>query len=325
MTSLRQPSGGAPAPDSPPRSDITRADIRRAWTRIASHVRVTPCIDVSAGGHSLTLKLECLQVSGTFKARGAFNRLLANPIPGAGVVAASGGNHGIAIAHAARTLGVAASIFVPSVSAPAKRARLAALGAQVRVAGEQYADALAAAERFAADTGALTSHAYDQADTLCGQGTVALEWERQAPELDTVLVAVGGGGLIGGMAAWYQGAVRVVAVESEGCPTLHRALAAGRIVDVEVGGLAADSLGARRVGELMFPIARRWIEHSVLVEDDAIRAAQQRLWADVRVAAEPGGATALAAVLSGAYRPAPGERVGVLVCGANLDPAALAT
>ena len=299
------------------------AAIEAAARRIAGQVRVTPCLALPWAGQLLNLKLEYLQESGTFKARGAFNRLLSATLPPAGVAAASGGNHGIAVALAARRLGVPAHIFVPQATPQAKRDRLQALGAQVHRGGAAYADALAACDAFRHAHGALESHAYDQPETLAGQGTVALEWAHQAPDLDTVLVAVGGGGLIGGMAAWYQGRVRVVAVESDGCPTLHRALAAGEPVDVAVSGLAADSLGARRIGTLMFPVAQRHIAASVLVSDAAIRLAQQTLWRDARIPAEPGGAAAFAALLSGAYQPAPGERVGVLVCGANLDPATL--
>ncbi|UCE31120.1 MAG: threonine/serine dehydratase [Burkholderiales bacterium] len=298
--------------------------IAASAVRIAPYVRRTPVIDALCAGASASFKLESLQVGGSFKARGAFNRLLSNPMPEPGVVAASGGNHGIAVALAAAALGAPANVFVPGVTSAAKIARLQALGAQVHRIGDLYADALAASMEFAEREGALRAHAYDQTEIVCGQGTVAVEWEAQAPDLDTVLVAVGGGGLIGGIAAWYRDRVRVVGVETEGCPTLARALAAGEIVDVEVGGLAADALGARRVGEIMFPIARRHVDRSVLVSDDAVRAAQRWLWDALRLATEPGGATAAAALLGGAYRPEPGERVGVLVCGANVDLASLA-
>jgi threonine dehydratase len=302
----------------------SRDDIRAAARRIAPWVRTTPCLDLIACERSLCLKLEYLQASGTFKARGAFNRLLSGPIPPAGVVAASGGNHGIAVAHAARALGVRATVFVPQSTPAAKQARLRGLGAEVHLAGRAYSDAYAASQRHAADTGALTSHAYDHPDTVCGQATVGLEWQAQRPGLDTMLVAVGGGGLIAGIAAWFRGDTRVIAVESAGCPTLNAALDAGRIVDVEVGGLAADSLGAKRLGTIAFEVARRWVAGSVLVDDDAIARAQRWLWDEARIPAEPGGATAMAALLSGAYRPGAGERVGVLVCGANVDPATLA-
>jgi threonine dehydratase len=314
-------------------------DIEAAATRIAPFVRVTPTIAIDFDGTPVELKLECLQVSGTFKARGAFARLLAareaasrdGAAPSARIVAASGGNHGIAVAHAARTLGIAADVFVPRTSPAAKLERLRGLGATVHAEGEEYAQALAASRAFAAAHGALESHAYDQFDTLAGQGTLAREWLRQSPALDVLLVAVGGGGLIGGIAAWLDARAsagervpRLVAVESEGCPTLHAALAAGRIVEVQPRGLAVDSLGARRVGELMFPLAQRRVAQSVLVPDAAIAAAQAALWRRLRVAAEPGGAAAFAALASGAWRPAAGERVGVLVCGANVDLRALA-
>ncbi len=304
---------------------IGRAQIAQAASRIAPFVRRTPIIEVRYAERVLNLKLEYLQVSGTFKARGAFNRLLGTyaEARAAGVVAASGGNHGIALAYAARALEVAAHIFVPASTPAAKLDKLRALGAHVQLAGAHYADALAASERFIAETGAVRSHAYDQSETLAGQGSVALEWQQQCAELDTVLVAVGGGGLIGGIAAWFDNQVKVVAVEPINCPSLHSALAAGRPVDVAVSGIAADSLGARRVGELMFPIAQRAIAAAILVSDSAIVAAQRWLWDQLRIAAEPGGAAALAGLLSGAYQAAAEERVGVLICGANVDPASL--
>lgn len=318
------------APDGPA--------IEAAARRIKPWVRVTPTLDTVFEGKPIQLKLECLQVSGTFKARGAFARLLraresaqAGGLPAPSrVVAASGGNHGIAVALAARAVGMAADIFVPRTSPPAKQARLRALGATVHAQGEEYAQALAASQAFAQQTGALVSHAYDQYDTLAGQGTVAREWLAQNPALDTMLVAVGGGGLIGGIAAWLDAQAgagmripQLVAVESQGCPTLHAALAAGHLTDIQPGGLAADSLGARRAGELMFPLAQRLIRHSVLVSDADIRAAQSLLWSELRVATEPGGAAAMAALVSGAWSPQTGERVGVLVCGANVDLALL--
>jgi len=315
------------------------ADIASAATRIAPHVRVTPTIGIDLDGRPVELKLECLQVSGTFKARGAFARLLAAreaaaragaPAPSR-VVAASGGNHGIAVAHAARALGLRADVFVPRTSPTAKLDRLRGLGATVHAEGDEYAQAYAASRAFALEQGALESHAYDQFDTLAGQGTLAREWLHQSPMLDVLLVAVGGGGLIGGIAAWLEAAAdsgarvpRLVAVESEGCPTLHSALAADRIVEIAPRGLAADSLGARRVGELMFPLARRRITEAVLVPDAAIAAAQAALWRGARVATEPGGAAAFAALASGAWRPDGAERVGVLICGANVDLRALA-
>lgn len=309
--------------------EIAKPTIEAAAGRIAAHVRRTPVIDLAAGafdgiGFPLTVKLECLQVTASFKPRGAFNRMLSAAVPPAGVIAASGGNHGIAVAHAARTLGHRAEIFVPEVISPAKVARLRELGAAVNVVGKVYGDALAASQKRAAETGALVLHAYDQPEILAGQGTVAREFEAQAPGLDTVLVAVGGGGLIGGMAAWYRGKTKLVAVEPRTSRALDAALAAGKPVDVDVSGVAADSLGARRIGALMFPLALQFVERVVLVDDAAITGAQKALWRAVRIVAEPGGAAAMAAVLSGGYTPAPGERVGVLVCGANCDPGSVA-
>jgi threonine dehydratase len=307
----------------------TKADIEEAAARTAPYVRRTPVIDLAAGAfaavaHPLTLKLECLQVTASFKPRGAFNRMLAAKVPAAGVIAASGGNHGIGVAHAAKTLGHRAEIFVPEVISAAKVARLKELGATVNITGKVYGDALAASQQRAAETGALVLHAYDQPEIIAGQGTIARELEQQAPELDTVLVAVGGGGLIGGMAAWYRGKTKLIAVEPRPSRALHAALEVGKPVDVEVSGVAADSLGARRVGALMFPLAQQFVERALLVEDAAITAAQKALWRALRIVAEPGGAAALAAVLSGAYQPARDERVGVLVCGANCDPGSVA-
>ncbi len=265
----------------------------------------------------LTLKLELFQHAGSFKTRGAFANLLTRSIPAAGVVAASGGNHGAAVAYAAMQLGVPAHIFVPTVSSPAKISRIRGYGADLVVGGDRYADALAASQAFAARSGALPVHAFDQEETLLGQGTIGLELARQAPDLDTVLVSVGGGGLIGGIAAWCAGQPRVIGVEPETAPTLTQALAAGKPVDAEAGGIAADSLAPQRVGELMFPIARAHIARVVLVSDVAIRRAQEALWDGLRLVAEPGGAAAFSALLGGGYVPAPGERVGVLVSGGN--------
>jgi threonine dehydratase len=303
-------------------SVIDRERIAAIEPIIRPRVRRTPVLeidgaDVGIAPGSITLKLEPLQHAGSFKTRGAFANLLTRAVPKAGVVAASGGNHGAAVAYAAMTLGLPAKIFVPSVSSPAKIARIRGYGADLVVGGERYADALAASEAWQAETGALPVHAFDQPETLLGQGTLALELERQAPDLETVLVAVGGGGLIGGIAARYAGRVKIVAVEPEGAPTLHRALEAGHPVDAETGSIANDSLAPRRVGELMFPIAQRFIERVVLVSDAAIRQAQETLWAAVRIVAEPGGAAAFAALLSGSYAPRPGERVGVVVSGGN--------
>jgi threonine dehydratase len=304
---------------------IDRETIERTETVIRPYVRTTPVLeidgrDLGLPSFSLTLKLELMQHSGSFKARGAFTNLLLRPVPPAGVVAASGGNHGVAVAYAAMRLGVPAKIFLPEVTSPAKVKRIRGYGAELVVGGERYADALLASEAWVARSGALAVHAFDQAETLMGQGTVALELSRQAPDLDTLLVPVGGGGLIGGIAAWYGSSprkVRVVGVEPTAAPTLTAALAAGHVVDAPAGGLAAESLAPRRVGELMFPIACAFIDRVVLVEDDALRAAQAALWEAVRVHPEPGGAAGVAALLARAYVPEPGERVGVVISGGN--------
>ena len=308
-------------------SPIARDDIRAAHARIAPHVRRTPVWNLPHGfGHDgpVSLKLELLQHAGSFKPRGAFNTLLSRPVPAAGVAAASGGNHGAAVAYAARKLGVRARIFVPEIAAPAKIAVIRAHGAEVVIGGARYADAQAACDLYVAETCALRVHPFDADATIAGQGTVALEWDEQEPALDTVLVAVGGGGLIAGMAAWWQGRVKVVGVEPEGSRALHAALEAGAPVDVEIESVAADSLGARNVGALVHGIARDTVDHVALVADDAIVAAQRTLWRDWRMAVEPGGAAALAGLISGAYRPKAGERVGVLLCGANIDLTKLA-
>jgi threonine dehydratase len=267
----------------------------------------------------LPMKLELLQHAGSFKPRGAFANLLLREVPTAGVVAASGGNHGLAVAYAAHKLGFPAHIFVPKVAATTKQQRIRELGAKLIVAGDLYDDALRASQAFAASSGALPIHAFDQPETLLGQGSVGLELERDGVAFDTLLTGVGGGGLIGGIAAWFAGKVRIIAVEPHAAPTLHRALQAGEPVDAPAGGIAADSLAPRRVGEIMFPIAQRFIERVVLVEDEAIKAAQRSLWSVLRLASEPGGVAALSALVSGAYRPAKGERVAVLLCGSNTD------
>ncbi len=303
-------------------TSIDRAAIAATETLIRPFVRHTPTIDIDAADFGLApgrlaFKLEFLQHTGSFKPRGAFANLLGRKAPAAGVVAASGGNHGAAVAFAAMRLGIKAAIFVPKITSPAKLDRIRAYGAELVVTGEVYAEALAASEARVAETGALPVHAYDQPETLLGQGTVGLELEADRPEIDTLLVATGGGGLIGGIAAWYEGRIRVVSVEPEAAPTLHDALKAGRPVDAPAGGIAADSLAPRQVGRLMFPIAQKYVAEAVLVGDDAILDAQRRLWDVLRVAAEPGGATALAALLSRRYRPAKDERVAVLLCGAN--------
>jgi len=301
---------------------ISRDRIAATYQSIKAYIRETPVIDADGADFGLnpsrvSFKLESLQHSGSFKARGAFANLLNGRLPQAGVVAASGGNHGVAVAYAAMKLGVAARIFVPSISSPAKIERIRGYGADLVVAGDLYADALATSESWVIQSGALSIHAFDQAETLLGQGTVGLELEGQAPNLDTLLVAVGGGGLIGGVAGWYAGRIKVIGVEPEAAPTLYRALEAGKPVDAEAGGIAADSLAPRRVGALMFPIAKRYVSGVTLVTDDEIREAQAALWKVLRIVAEPGGAAAFAALLSGRYRPEPHERVGVIVCGAN--------
>ncbi|ESX68182.1 threonine/serine dehydratase [Mesorhizobium sp. M0027] len=305
---------------------ITRERIAAMEPRIRPFVRHTPVLRVDMADFGrpplpVDLKLECLQHSGSFKARGAFTNLLERPVPAVGVVAASGGNHGAAVAYAAMRLGHKATIFVPEVSPPAKLGRIRGYGAELIVGGARYAEALAASESFAEKSGALQIHAFNQEETLVGQGTLGLEIEADLPKLDTLLVAVGGGGLIGGIAAWFSGRIRIIAVEPEGAPTLHRAFEAGRPVDAPTEGIAADSLAPKRVGEMMFPIAEAFVERSILVGDDDIIAAQAALWDRVRIISEPGGAAAFAALLSGRYRPAVGERVAVLVCGANANPA----
>ncbi|HEY2824513.1 MAG TPA: threonine/serine dehydratase [Gemmatimonadales bacterium] len=308
------------------RTLVTRTAIAGVEPTIRPYIRRTPVIDVDGadlglpGKHRLSLKLELLQHAGSFKARGAFTNLLTRNIPKAGVVAASGGNHGAAVAFAAMRREVPAKIFVPTVASAAKIAQIRAYGADLVVGGDRYADALAASEAWVESSGALPIHAFEQVETLLGQGTVGLELEQQAQDLDTLLVAVGGGGLIGGVAAWYGSAphkVKIVGVEPELAPTLTKAFAAGRPVDAPAGGVAADSLAPKRVGEMMFAIAKEHIAEVVLVTDDAIREAQQTLWRVLRVVTEPGGAAALAALLSGAYAPRANERVGVLVCGGN--------
>ena len=308
---------------SPAPKSVSRDAIAATYEVIRPYVRRTPLVEVDAadfglGARPLRLKLELLQHSGSFKARGAFCNLLTREIPKAGVVAASGGNHGVAVSFAARRLGQPATIFVPTIASSSKIALIRRYGADLHVGGDLYADALAASERHIAASGATPIHAYDQAETMLGQGTVGLEIEQDAPDIDTLLVSVGGGGLIGGIAAWYEGRMKVVAVESDGAPTLRDALAAGRPVDAPAGGIAADSLAPKRVGEQMFPIARKFVAPDVaLVSDDDIRQAQRALWANLRIVAEPGGAATLAALAGGAYRPKPGERVAVLICGAN--------
>ncbi len=303
---------------------INRERIAETYQLLQPYIRRTPILEVDGGDFGLedvrlVFKLELLQHSGSFKARGAFTNLLLREIPPAGVVAASGGNHGAAVAFAAMKTRKPATIFVPSIASPAKVERIRKYGANLVIAGERYADALAASQEWAEKHGALPLHAYDAIETLLGQGTTGLEFEQQCPDLDSLLVAVGGGGLIGGVASWYadQGKAKIVGVEPEAAPTLTRALQAGHPVNAEAGGIAADSLAPKRVGELMFPIAQNHVNSVLLVTDDAIVEAQEALWQVVRIVAEPGGAAAFAALLSHRYRPEKGERVGVLACGGN--------
>ncbi len=328
-----------PPPRPPPRrsgaGDLTPEGIARTEQLIRPYIRRTPVLEtrgaeIGLAAGTVAFKLEFCQHAGSFKARGAFANLLSREIPAAGVVAASGGNHGVAVAYAAHALSIRARIFVPGVASPEKIERIRSYGADLVITGDLYADALSASERWGEESGALSIHAYDQIETLLGQGTLALEFEQQAPALDTWLVAVGGGGLLGGIAAWFRRQpplvkiplvkiplVKIIAVEPEAAPTLTHALRAGRPVDSPAGGLAADSLAPRRVGELMFPLAQERVSDVVLVSDDAIQHAQQTLWSLLRIVVEPGGAAAFAALTSRAYTPQPGERVGVILCGSN--------
>jgi|SRR5882672_6591592 threonine dehydratase len=301
---------------------VSQQTIVQCEKLIRPHIRRTPVVAVDGAefgvpAHTLTLKLELLQHSGSFKARGAFANLLTRDVPKAGVVAASGGNHGAAVAYAAMKLGKPAKIFIPSVASPAKVQRIREYGAELVIEGDRYADALAASETWARQTGALPVPAFDQNETIIGQGTLGLEFEEQAPDIDTLLVSVGGGGLVAGIAAWYAGRIKVVGVEPFASPTLSKALEAGHPVDAEAGGLAADSLAPRRVGERVFPIVQKYARQPVLVSDDAIANAQATLWRALRLVAEPGGAAAFSAILSGAYRPQAGERVAVVISGGN--------
>ena len=303
-------------------TEVTPQDIERCADLIRPHIRRTPVVvlagdEFGLAANPITFKLELLQHAGVFKTRGAFANLLARDVPAAGVVAASGGNHGAATAYAAMRLGKPARIYIPTVSSPAKVQRIRDYGADLVIEGDLYADALAASEVWAQQSGAMPVHAFDQRETIMGQGTLGLELEQQAPDIDTVLVAVGGGGLIAGVAAWYGGRVKVIGVEPTAAPTLTRALEAGHPVDAEAGGLAADSLAPRRVGERVYPIAAKYVHGTVLVSDDAIAEAQQTLWRGLRIVAEPGGAAAFSALLSGAYKPEANERVAVVISGGN--------
>ena len=305
-------------------TEITRARIQATEPIIRPYIRRTPILEVDGADFGLdsiriTFKLELFQHAGSFKARGAFTNILTREVPAAGVVAASGGNHGVAVAFAAMKLGKPATIFVPSVASKTKLDRIRHSGAELVIVGDRYADSLEASEAWTVKSGALPIHAYEGDATLLGQGTLGMELEEQAPELDSLLVAVGGGGLIGGVASWYQNRVKVIAVEPTEAPTLQNALKAGRPVDSLAGGIAADSLAPRQVGQQMFPIAQKYVHSALLVSDEEIIAAQKKLWETIRVVAEPGGATAFAGLLSGRYKPEPGERVGIIVCGGNTD------
>jgi threonine dehydratase len=304
--------------------EITCEEIRRVYEKIAPYVRRTPVVSASSSDFGLDdfpllLKLELLQHAGSFKARGAVTNVLTRQIPRAGIVAASGGNHGVAVAFATHKFNVPAKIFVPTVASKAKVERIRSYGAELVVSGDLFADAYAESQKWAAQSGAMMIHPFDQRETLLGQGTLGLELEQQASDVDTLLVSVGGGGLIGGIASWYGGKIRIIGIEPEKAPTLTRALAAGKPVDAEAGGIAADSLAPRRVGELMFPLAQKYVEQVLLVTDNEIRSAQQSLWKEMRIAAEPGGAAAFAALASRKYKPKKDERVAVLVCGGNTD------
>ena len=305
-------------------NQLSRERIQATERVIRPYIRRTPILEVDGADFGLdsikiTFKLELFQHAGSFKARGAFTNILTREVPAAGVVAASGGNHGVAVAFAAMKLGKPATIFVPTVASKTKLDRIRRSGAELVITGDRYADSLEASEAWRAKSGALPIHAYEGDETLLGQGTLGMELEEQAPELDSVLVAVGGGGLIGGVASWYQTRVKVISVEPMEAPTLQRALSAGRPVDSPAGGIAADSLAPRQVGQQMFPIAQKFVHSALLVSDEEIVAAQKRLWETTRIIAEPGGATAFAGLLSGRYKPEPGERVGVIVCGGNTD------
>lgn len=301
---------------------IDREKIVLTHALIAPHIRQTPIVETQGADFGIDIgplyfKLEQLQHSGSFKTRGAFANLLSREVPVAGVVAASGGNHGAAVAYAAMKLNIPAKIFVPSVSSQTKIQRIRSYGAELVVGGDRYADALSASEEWIEVSGAMPVHAFDHPQTLLGQGTLAAELHEQLPDVDTVLVAVGGGGLIGGVAAWFGGDVRVIGVEPEGAPTLTRALEAGHPVDAEAGSVANDSLAPRHVGELMFPIARQFVERVILVNDDDIIASQRALWNGLTLAVEPGGAAAFAALLSKRYVPKAGECVCVIISGGN--------
>ena len=314
MSIIEASDAGAP--------EITLDDIKEVERLIRPYIRSTPVIelrgqDFGLGDIRIILKLELFQYAGSFKARGAFANLLTRDLPPAGVAAASGGNHGAAVAYAAMRLGIPARIFVPRISSPAKVRRIRDFGADLSIGGDSYADALKAANQFVLSSGALSIHAFDQLETILGQGTLGLEFQHQAPQLDSVLVSVGGGGLVSGVASWFQDSVKVVGVEPEQAPTLTKALEAGMPVDAPAGGIAADSLAPRRIGEMVFPIARRYVRNTILVTDDEIRSAQKALWEKLRIVAEPGGIAAFSALLAGKHRVYSGEHVGVVISGGN--------
>ena len=303
---------------------ISREQIQQTEKVIRPYIRRTPIVEVDGSDFGLdwikiVFKLELFQHSGSFKARGAFTNIVTREVPPVGVVAASGGNHGAAVAFAAMKLRKPATIFVPSVAAATKLDRIRSYGAELVITGDRYAESLEASEAWTAKSGALPIHAYEGNETLLGQGTLGLELEEQDPNLDSLLVAVGGGGLIGGVAVWYQDRLKMIAVEPFEAPTLERALSAGRPVDAPAGGIAADSLAPRQVGQQMFPIAEKYVREVVLVSDEEIIEAQKKLWQSLRIVAEPGGAAAFAGLLSGRYKTKPGERVGVIVCGGNTN------
>lgn len=306
---------------------ISREAIESSYRVIQGHIRRTPTIgidpnDLDVAAKRITLKLEHLQHTGSFKPRGAFANLLLRDVGSGGVAAASGGNHGAAVAYAARELGIPAHIFIPSVSPQAKVARIRNEGAELTIVGDRYHEALRACGEFVAETSALSVHAYDQRETILGQGSIGLELDEQVPDLDTLLVSVGGGGLIAGIAAWFAGSVKVIGVEPRRSPTLAMALDAGAPVDAPADGVAADSLAPLRVGELVLPIAQAHVAEVILVDDEEIVAVQRGLWDFARIVAEPGGAAAAAGLLSGRYTPDPDEHVGILVSGANTDAVA---
>ena len=296
--------------------------IKDAYRVISPYIRETPVITLEDGAFGIdariVLKLELFQHAGSFKSRGAFSKILTSAVPPAGVIAASGGNHGAAVAYAAKRLGYPAEIFVPTVSTATKIKRIKSYGATLSIGGCDYFEALDKSNIRATETNALVVHAFNQWEVIAGQGTLGLEFEKQSPNLDTVLVSVGGGGLIAGIAAWYQNKCNVVSIEPEKAPTLHNSMATGERAMVEVGGIAADALGARQVGEKMFPIAQQYVSECVLVDEDSIVKAQQLLWDELRIVAEPAGVVPIAALISKRYVPQPNEKVGVLICGGNM-------